>query len=118
MTVSFFALYRTPEDPDAFDSNYFGTHVPIVAGTPGLLENKVHRVKRHMVGEPTYYLIAELVFADAESMKAAFKSPEWGASGANLAEWGGMDLVTMFTTHGPDATESTASPSPDGPFLG
>ncbi|MBA3278757.1 MAG: EthD family reductase [Geodermatophilaceae bacterium] len=103
MTVSFFALYRTPPDADAFDSAYFGTHVPIVAGTPGLLENKVHRVKRQLVGEPAYYLVAELVFADAESMKAAFKSPEWGASGANLQEWGGMDLVTMFTTDGPDA---------------
>jgi len=52
MTVSFFALYQTPEDTDAFDANYFGTHVPIVAETPGLLENKVHRVKRQMVGEP------------------------------------------------------------------
>jgi len=31
MTVSFFALYRKPEDADAFDSAYFGTHVPIVA---------------------------------------------------------------------------------------
>jgi len=104
MTVSFFALYRTPEDADSFDANYFGTHVPIVAETPGLLENKVHRVKRQMVGEPAYYLLAELVFPDAESMKAAFKSPEWAASGANLQEWGGMDLVTMFTTDGPDAT--------------
>lgn len=103
MTVSFFALYRTPEDAVAFDSHYFGTHVPIVDGTPGLLENKVHRVKRQLVGEPSYYLIAELVFADAETMKAAFKSPEWAASGANLQEWGGMDLVTMFTTEGPES---------------
>ncbi len=54
MTVSFFALYRRPEDADAFDSNDFGTHVPIIAGTPGLLENKVHRVKRQLVGEPAY----------------------------------------------------------------
>lgn len=98
MTVSFFALYRRPEDSDVFDSNYFGTHVPIVADTPGLLENKVHRVTRQLVGEPGYYLLAELVFADTASMKAAFKSPEWAASGANLQEWGGMDLVTMFTT--------------------
>ncbi len=109
MTVSLFALYRTPEDPDTFDSAYFGTHVPIVVGTPGLLENKVHRVKRQLVGEPAYYLITELVFADAESMKAAVKSPEWAASGANLQEWGGMDLVTMFTTDGPNATEPDQS---------
>jgi len=30
-------------------------------------------------------------------MKAAFASEEWKASGANLQEWGGMDLVTMFS---------------------
>lgn len=103
MTVSFFALYRMPDDPDFFDSHYFGTHVPIVAGTPGLVENRVHRVRRQLVGQPEYYLIAELVFEDADSMKTAFNSPEWAASGTNLQEWGGTDLVTMFTTDGPDA---------------
>ena len=30
-------------------------------------------------------------------MKAAFKTPEWAAGGTDLASWGGMDLVTMFS---------------------
>ena len=29
-------------------------------------------------------------------MKVGFKSPEWAASGEDLAAWGGMDLVTML----------------------
>ena len=98
MTVSYFALYRTPEDSAEFEKHYFGSHVPLIAQTPGLLENKVHRVTRQFVGEPAYFLLAELVFESAESMKAAFKTPEWAAGGKDLGEWGGMELVTMFST--------------------
>jgi uncharacterized protein (TIGR02118 family) len=97
MTVSYFALYRTPEDPADFDRHYFGTHVPLVERTPGLLENRVQRVKRQFVGEPGYYLLAELVFESPEAMKEAFASPEWAESGKDLQSWGGMELVTMFS---------------------
>ncbi|MBM7807867.1 uncharacterized protein (TIGR02118 family) [Geodermatophilus bullaregiensis] len=98
MTVSYFALYRTPDDPAAFEQHYFGTHVPLIEKTPGLLENRVHRVTRQFVGEPAYSLLAELVFESAEAMKAAFRTPEWAAGGEDLQSWGGTDLVTMFAT--------------------
>jgi uncharacterized protein (TIGR02118 family) len=98
MTVSYFALYRTPEDPAEFEQHYFGTHVPLIEKTPGLLENKVHRVTRQFVGEPAYFLLAELVFESPEAMKAAFRTTEWAEGGKDLASWGGMDLVTMFAT--------------------
>jgi uncharacterized protein (TIGR02118 family) len=106
MTVSYFALYQTPDDPADFEDKYFGTHVPLVEKTPGLVENRVHRVIRQFVGKPSYHLIAELVFESPEAMKTAFASPEWTAAGANLQEWGGMDLVTMFSAepHGPGTT--------------
>ena len=96
MTISYFAVYRTPEDPAEFERHYFGTHVPLVERTPGLLENRVHRVARQFVGTPSYHLLAELVFESPEAMKAAFASEEWKAAGADLQSWGGMDLVTMF----------------------
>lgn len=97
MSFSYFALYRTPDDADAFDEKYFGTHVPIVDRTPGLVEARLHKVARQFVGEPAYYLLAELVFNSEDAFKAAAKSPEWAESGANLQEWGGMSLVTMFS---------------------
>ena len=97
MTVSYFALYRTPENPVAFEEHYFGSHVPLVEKTPGLVANRVHRVTRQFVGQPAYFLVAELVFESAEAMKAGFKSPEWAASGEDLASWGGLELVTMFS---------------------
>ena len=98
MTVSYFALYRTPDDPADFEEHYFGTHVPLVERTPGLVENRVHRVTRQFVGEPAYHLLAELVFESPEAMKAAFRSAEWAAAGEDLGSWGGADLVTMFST--------------------
>ncbi len=97
MTVSYFALYQTPDDAAEFERNYFGTHVPLIEKTPGLLENRVHRVIRQFVGKPSYHLLAELVFESPDAMKQAFASPEWNAAGENLRSWGGMDLVTMFS---------------------
>jgi uncharacterized protein (TIGR02118 family) len=107
MTISYFAIYRTPDDPEEFERNYFGTHVPIIEKVPGLVENRVHRVTRQFVGEPAYHLVAELVFESPEAMKAAFASEEWKASGENLQSWGGMDLVTMFTAEPHDGSRQS-----------
>ena len=95
--IKYVALYRVPEDAESFDKHYFETHVPIVDATPGLVRTEIARVTRMMVGEPAYYLLAELYFDSVDSMKAAFKSDPWRESGENLTSWGGMDLVTMFT---------------------
>jgi uncharacterized protein (TIGR02118 family) len=107
MTVSYFALYQTPADPDEFERHYFGSHVPLVEKTPGLVENRVHRVVRQFVGKPAYHLVAELVFESPEAMKQGFASAEWKAAGEDLQSWGGMDLVTMFSAepHGPARTD-------------
>ena len=95
--IKYVALYRMPEDAEQFDQHDFSTHVPIVDETPGLVRTEIAKVTRMMVGEPAYYLLAELYFDSVESMKAAFKTDPWRASGENLQSWGGMDLVTMFT---------------------
>ena len=97
MTVSYFALYRAPDDPAEFERHYFGSHVPIVEGIPGLLENRVHRVQRQLLGEPAYHLLAELVFESDEAMQQAFRSEQWAAAGADLRSWGGIELAAGFT---------------------
>jgi len=97
----YIALYRKPADPSAFDEGYFGQHVPLVMKTPGLVRAEVAKVARVFVpgflGDTEPYLIAELYFESKEAAKAAFATPEWQASGANLVEIGGMELVAMFT---------------------
>lgn len=97
----YIALYRKPADPAAFDEAYFSQHVPLVNKTPGLVRAEVAKVARVFVpgflGDTEPYLIAELYFESKEAAKAAFATPEWQASGANLVEIGGMELVAMFT---------------------
>jgi uncharacterized protein (TIGR02118 family) len=99
--LKFIAFYQQPADPDAFAEQYFGSHLPLVNNTPGLVRAEVAKVAQVLVpgflGETKPYLIAELYFESPETAKAAFGTPEWQAAGANLAEIGGMPLVAMFT---------------------
>ncbi|MCC8251263.1 EthD family reductase [Saccharothrix luteola] len=98
--VKYVALYRKPADVEAFDEAYFTSHLPLVERTPGLLRAEVAKVSRVFVpgflGEHEPHVVAEMYFESAEAMKQAFRSPEWQAAGANLAEIGGVELVAMF----------------------
>lgn len=99
--IKYVALYRKPADPEGFDQKYFDSHKPLIDKVPGLLRQEIAKVARTFVpgflGENEPYLIAELYFESKDAMKAAFQTPEWQASGANLTEIGGMELVTMFS---------------------
>ena len=94
--IKYVALYRTPEDVASFDASYFGAHVPLAEKTPGLIRSEVARVLKTVTGEPSLHVMAELYFESYDALKQAFKTPEWAASGANLAEWGGLELVSMY----------------------
>jgi uncharacterized protein (TIGR02118 family) len=98
--IKYVALYRRPADAEAFDKAYFDSHKPLIDNVPGLLRQEIAKVTRTFVpgflegNDP--YLIAELYFESKDAMKAAFASPEWQVSGANLTEIGGMEHVSMF----------------------
>jgi uncharacterized protein (TIGR02118 family) len=94
--IKYVALYRTPEDAASFDESYFKTHVPIANTTPGLVRTEIARVLKTVTGEPALHVMAELYFESYDALKAAFKTEEWAASGANLQEWGGLSLVSMY----------------------
>ena len=106
--IKYVALYRTPADAASFDEHYFGTHVPLANATPGLLRAEIARVLKTVTGEPALHVMAELYFESYDAMKAAFKTPEWAASGANLAEWGGLELVSMYVA---EVVEDTGAPA-------
>ena len=44
MTVKLVVLYTHPDDPDAFDRHYLGTHMPLVAMIPGLQRTETARI--------------------------------------------------------------------------
>ena len=95
MTVKLIALYRKPDDVEAFLAHYNDVHMPLVRKTPNLERVELNRVTDSPMGEPAYFLIAEMVFPDRERFDAAMKSPENRAAGKDLMGFA-ADLVTLL----------------------
>jgi uncharacterized protein (TIGR02118 family) len=87
MTVKLLVLYTKPEDPEAFDSHYLGTHMPLVSKIPGLQRAEMGRFTAALdSGEQTYYRSTGLYFADKESMKKALGSDAGKATAADYQQ--------------------------------
>lgn len=70
--------YDTPDDPEAFDKQYFEQHVPLCKPLPDLVGASFSK-PRALGPRTTPYLVAELDFADADTFTAAMRSPEMAA---------------------------------------
>jgi uncharacterized protein (TIGR02118 family) len=88
------ALYKPPADPAAFDEAYFNTHLPLLQKVPGLQQTVVTRFTRSVMGD-AFYLMAEMIFPDLDSLKAGMKSPEMAAAGENLNSFA-AGMVTLL----------------------
>jgi len=85
MTANVLVLYNPPADPAAFNSHYFGTHVPLAKKIPGLRSISVSEGPVNaMTPGASYHLIAELVFDSMADLQAGMASPEGQATGADL----------------------------------
>ncbi|WP_079528085.1 EthD family reductase [Halobacillus hunanensis] len=93
--VKLIALYKQPEDKEAFDEHYFNTHTPITKEIPGLREMKVTKIVGSPMGESEYYLLCEMFYDDHDSLQKGMKSDEGKASGKDLMKFAG-DLVTLM----------------------
>lgn len=94
MTVKLIALYRKPDDVEAFLAHYHDVHMPLVRRMPHLERVDLNRVTGSPMGEPAYFLIAEMVFPDRARFDEAMKSPENRAAGKDLMGFA-ADLVTL-----------------------
>lgn len=84
MTVKLVVLYTHPDDADAFDAHYTGTHMPLVDKIPGLQRTETGKVGAAVDGgEQTYYRVTELYFADQGALQAGFGSDEGAATAAD-----------------------------------
>ncbi len=71
------AIYKTPEDKDAFDKHYFGVHIPLAKKLPGLRKYDVSKSPIiSTTGDLETYLIGTLHFDSLEAIKTAFASPQ------------------------------------------
>jgi uncharacterized protein (TIGR02118 family) len=93
-------LYNKPADAAAFDSYYFGKHVPLAKTIPGL---RAYEVNQGAIGTPQgpspVHLVAILSFDSMEAIGAAFGSKEGQATAADLANFAqaGVQML-MFDT--------------------
>ena len=78
------AIYKKPEDVEAFESHYRDVHTPLVRKIPGLKEVRLNRITGTPRGESGLHLICELCFENKEAFKAAMKSEENMAAGKDL----------------------------------
>lgn len=84
--VTLTVLYPTPDDVEAFNEHYFETHIPLAGKVPGLDAARVTRFHPGPDGSaPQYHLMAQLEFADAETMGSALASEEGQALAADVA---------------------------------
>lgn len=93
--VKLIALYKTPENVEAFDQHYRDIHTPLVKKWPGLRKLEVSKITGAPIGEPKHHLIAEMYFDDQESMQKALASSEGKAAARDVMEFAG-NLVSMF----------------------
>jgi uncharacterized protein (TIGR02118 family) len=73
----FVALYRRPEDPDAFVREYRDMHVPLVKRFPGLRRMTISRIEPDSgSSRDDIYFVSTMYWDDRESLEAALRSPE------------------------------------------
>jgi len=90
------ALYKHPENKEAFDDHYFNVHSPLTAKIPGLREMKVTKISGSpMGGEGKYYLTCEMKYDNLEALQAGLRTVEGKASGKDLMGFAG-ELVTLM----------------------
>ncbi len=90
------AIYKTPEDEDAFLKHYRGIHIPLVDKIPGLVKAEFTKIGKTLVGEPGNFLLAEMFFETSETFLAALKSTETAAAAADATSFAG-GIVTVIT---------------------
>ena len=88
------ALYAHPADVDAFEAEY-ANHLKLVDKIPGLSGTRLTRFSRTLAGGDGFYLMAEMMFPDKETFKAAMKSPEMAETGKDANRFA-ADIMTLM----------------------
>lgn len=88
-------LYRPPVDPDHFREYYVGTHLPLAAKLPGLVQSQYSLDVATLGGTSPYFAVFHADFESAEAMDAARASDEGKAVTADVANYatGGVEIV-------------------------
>ena len=88
------AVYKVPENKDAFESHYKEVHMPLTVKIPRIKEVRMNRVFGGPMGKSELHLITELCFVSKEDFKAAMSTPEAMASGKDAMSFA-KNLVSV-----------------------
>ncbi len=88
------AIYKIPNDKNAFENHYKEVHTPITKKIPLMKEVRINKVFGGPTGKSDLHLIAELCFASKEDFKKAMGTPEAAASGKDLMSFA-KDIVSV-----------------------
>jgi uncharacterized protein (TIGR02118 family) len=94
-------LYKTPQDPKAFNKHYFENHIPLAKKIPGLRKYTVSKGPIATPAGPSgLHLIATLTFDSMADIAAAFASPEGKATAADVPKFasGGVEMNFFETS--------------------
>src|SRR5689334_13955018 len=98
-------IYKTPQDPVAFDKHYHEIHVPLARQLPGLRKYEVSKGPVVALASASgTHLIATLHFESMDAIKAAFASDCGRACAADRRKLASDEDVQMFLFD--DAMES------------
>jgi uncharacterized protein (TIGR02118 family) len=87
MTAKLLVSYTQPDDPDAFDRHYREQHMPLARAIPGAQQVETGLIVAEADGgDPLWYRVTELVFADRAALDAGLASPEAQAATADYAK--------------------------------
>ena len=93
--IKLIALFKQPDDVDAFERHYTEVHAPLIRKVPymrNFVSSKVFGAPR---GAPAFYRVAEMWFDDRPSFDKAMASEENRAAGKDLMSFA-RDYVTMI----------------------
>jgi uncharacterized protein (TIGR02118 family) len=87
MTAKVLMFYAQPDDPDAFDRHYREQHMPLARAIPGAQHVQTGLIVAEADGgDPLWYRVTEVVFADRRALDAGLASPEAQAATADYAK--------------------------------
>src|SRR5437867_13270559 len=82
--VKFVALFKTPDDVEAFEKHYFEVHMPLAEKIPGLIKSEVAKLSGMPGQENKFHILTELYFENMDKLNEGMASPEGKAAGRDL----------------------------------
>lgn len=92
--IKMIAIFKRPQDVEAFLDHYENVHLPMIRQMPGLRKLEVNRFIDLRGGDADPFVMAEMYFDDRDSLMTSMKSPEGKAGGKDLQSFA-ADLVQV-----------------------